>query len=55
MPKNLQKFRDYDYDDDYQERRHQRDDLENRRRIKRMKNAIKTRNLDPNSDADEVY
>lgn len=55
MPKNFRKFRDFEYDEDrYDDNRGHRDELKERRRIKKMKNALKARNIDQLLDIDDV-
>lgn len=53
MSKNFRKFRANDEyeEDDYYDRAH-RDELKQRRKIKRMRNALKTRNIDELMDMD---
>lgn len=55
MPKNFRKFRDFEYDDDRYEARRNKEEFKQRRQIKRMKNAIKTQNINSTSDSDDVY
>ena len=55
MPKNFRKFRDFEYDDDRYEARRNKEEFKQRRQIKRMKNAIKTQNINATSDSDDVY
>ena len=53
MSKNFRKFRDFEYDEDYYEDRSFRDELKERRKMKRMKNALKTRNINELLDEDD--
>jgi hypothetical protein len=53
MAKNNRKFNDLE--DSYYEERTFHDELKQRRKIKRMKNALKTRNIDVLLDIDEDY
>ena len=55
MPKNFRKFRDFEYDDDRYEARRNKEEFKQRRQIKRLKNAIKTQNINSTSDSDDVY
>lgn len=52
MSKKLQRYDDQEFDDS---ERGYRDELNEHRREKRMKNALKTRNLEDLIDYDENY
>ena len=55
MSKNFRKFREFEFDEDY-ESRHAYDDLKEHRKMKRMKNALKSKNIDELiRDLDEEY
>lgn len=54
MSKSNRKFRDDEFDEDYyNENRSYRDELKERRKMKRMRNALRTRNIDDLIDDDE--
>lgn len=55
MSKNIRKFRDFEYDEDYYEDRRERSDINERRKMKRMRNALKTRNIDELLHGDDDY
>lgn len=46
MPKNIRKFRDFEYDEELNENRNHPGDIRERRKMKRMKNALRTLNVD---------
>jgi hypothetical protein len=52
MSKKFRKFRDFEHDD-YNEERGFRDKLNEHRKMKRMRNALKTRNIDELFDPEE--
>jgi hypothetical protein len=52
MSKNFRKFRDFEFDEDYNDRGF-RDDLKERRKMKRMRTALKTRNIEGLLDPDD--
>ena len=52
MSKKFRKFRDFEYDEDYYEERDQRADLKEHRKMKRMRNALRTKNIDELLDDD---
>lgn len=54
MSKNFRKFRDFEYDDDYNERT-QYEDNSVRRKNKRIKNALRARNIDELLQTDDDY
>jgi hypothetical protein len=54
MSKNFRKFRDFEYDDDY-ETRSTANQLKVHRKDKRLKNALKARNIDELIDMDDEY
>jgi len=54
MSKNFRKFRDFEFDEDYNnEERGFRDELQERRKMKRMRTALKTRNIEELLDPDD--
>jgi hypothetical protein len=48
----FRKFRDFEFDEEYSDRGF-RDELKERRKMKRMRTALKTRNIDELLDPDE--
>lgn len=55
MSKNFRKFREFEFDEDYEDR-HTYDDLKEHRKMKRLKNALKSKNIDELlRDLDEEY
>lgn len=53
MPKNFRKFRDFEYDEDNNEDRNFRAELKEHRKMKRMRTALKTKNIDQLLDPDD--
>lgn len=53
MSKKFRKFRDFEYDEDYNDDRGYRDELKERRKMKRIKNALKSRKIDDLLDDDD--
>lgn len=55
MSKKFRKFRDFEYDEEY-EGRYSYDDLKEHRKMKRMKNALKSKNINElMRDIDDEY
>ena len=46
MSKKFRKFRDFEVDEDYYDERGHRDELIERRKMKRMRNALRSKNID---------
>ena len=46
MSKKFRKFRDFEYEDEFNEARNSFSDLKERRKMKRIKNALKSKNID---------
>ena len=53
MSKIIRKFRDFEFDEEYYEDRSHRKELEERRKMKRMRTALKTRNIKDLLDDDD--
>ena len=53
MSKKFRKFSDFEHDEDYNEERGFRDKLNEHRKMKRMRNALKARNIDELLDPDD--
>jgi hypothetical protein len=53
MSKKFRKFSDFEYDEDYNEDRSFRNELQERRKMKRMRTALKTRNIEELLDPDD--
>lgn len=53
MSKKFRKFSDFEIDDGYNDDRNFREELKEHRKMKRMRNALKTLNIDELLDPDE--
>lgn len=54
MTKHNHKYRNFEIEDDYDDRNY-RDEIRERRKLKRMKNALKSRRVDELLDIDDDY
>jgi hypothetical protein len=52
MSNKFRKFRDFEYDEEYNDDRYQRADLNEHRKMKRLRNALKAKNIDDLLDDD---
>lgn len=53
MSKKFRKFSDFEIDEDYNEDRNTRKELNEHRKMKRLRSALKTRNIDKLIDPDD--
>jgi hypothetical protein len=53
MNENFRKFREYEYIEDYNNNSTARNELREHRKLKRMRNALRARNIDDLLDPDD--